>query len=165
MPKTFSIGGSGIGKVENVVVATHEVDHPRGDRQVDVWLILWIAIELEDARHFRNEHGALFERCKESMGNLISQCGKLLPDSWTGQHVANLGHDSVRQIQLDHIRFNQEQACSSSALALGGALKKHHAVEYGADLRTISAHRLDADRAPGKILRVLGRRGDPARRH
>ena len=49
MPKTFSIGGSGIGKVENVVVATHEVDHPRGDRQVDVWLILWIAIKLEDA--------------------------------------------------------------------------------------------------------------------
>ena len=45
MPKALAIGGGSIGKVENVVVTTHQVAHSSGDRQVDVRFILGIPFE------------------------------------------------------------------------------------------------------------------------
>ena len=57
----------------------------------------------------------------------------------------------------------RRRACCT--LAPGSALKKHHAVEYGADPRTLSVHRFGAGFGPWKTPRGPVRRGDLALRH
>src|ERR1017187_3655153 len=74
IPKTLSIGRGSIGKIQNIVVPAHEVAHSRGDGQIDVWLILGIPLELEDARDIRNDRSSLFECCKESYDHRVRQC-------------------------------------------------------------------------------------------
>jgi hypothetical protein len=165
VPKTFPIGCGAIGKIQNIFVPAHEVANSRGDRQIDIRLILGIPVELEDVRHIRNGHGSRFECRKESIDNLVRQWGKPLSHLGTCQHVANFGHDLLGHTQLDCIQFNQEKARARGAFASGRALKKYHAVEYGADLRTISTHRFDVDFAHGKTRRGLGRRGGLVPRH
>jgi len=165
MPKTFSIGGGCVGKIQKIVVPAHQVAHSRGDRQIYIRRIFGIPVELEDARDLGNDRGSLFECRKESIDDLVCQCGKPLSNSGTCQHVANFGHDFLGHTELDRIQFHQEKARTRGALASGSALKKHHAVEYGADLWTIRAHRLDADFAPDNFPHGLRRRGGLAPRH
>src|ERR1700724_4303331 len=78
MPKTFSIWVGGIGKIQNIAVPAHQVANSRGDRQIDIRLILGIPVELEDVRHIRNGHGSRFECRKESIDNLVRQGGEPL---------------------------------------------------------------------------------------
>jgi len=72
--KASSIGARGACKIQNVVVPAHEVARTRGDREIDVRLVLGIPVEMEDARHFRGEHGSLLEFRKKSTDSLVRQC-------------------------------------------------------------------------------------------
>ena len=43
--------------------------------------------------------------------------------------------------QLNHRQFNEQQTGSRGTVSPSGALQEDHAVEDGADLRAVSAHR------------------------
>ena len=71
MPKALSIGRRGIGQIQNVVVAAHEIAYARGDREVDIWLVLGAPGEVEN-----------------SIDKRACQYRELLLHPWTSQHVA-----------------------------------------------------------------------------
>jgi hypothetical protein len=91
--RRFPSGGGHIGKIQNIVVPAHEVAHSRGDCQIDVRLIFGIPVELKDARDCGNDYSSFFECHKESIDNLVCQCGKPLSNPGSCQHVANFGQD------------------------------------------------------------------------
>jgi hypothetical protein len=142
MPKTFSIKGGGLGEIQKIFVPAHDVTGSGGDRQIDVWFILGIPLICEDVRDFRNDYRSFFERREEAIDKLVRQYRELLPHPWTGHYIADFGQDFRGQTHFNHLPFNEEETRARGALASSGALEKHHAVEYSANLRRIGAHRL-----------------------